>query len=76
MSQNIASFTVVKSISDNFLILPLTNIVLVQAASPCLLASLASLALLPLPLLANPDADPAPDLGQLQQTGIFQDSFF
>jgi len=40
-----------------------------KAASPCLLASLASLALLPLPLLANPDADPAPDLGQLQQIG-------
>ena len=49
--------------------LPLPNIVLVQAASPCLLASLASLALLPLPMLAKPDADPAPDLGQLQQIG-------
>ena len=51
---------------------PLHNIILIQAASPCLLASLASLALLPLPLLAKPDADPAPDLGQLQQTGIFR----
>ena len=49
--------------------LPLPNIFVIQAASPCLLASLASLALLPLPLLAKPDADPAPDLGQLQQIG-------
>ena len=44
-------------------------LVVVQASSPCLLASLASLALLPLPLLAEPDADPAPDIGQLQQNG-------
>ena len=52
-------------------------LVVVQASSPCLLASLASLALLPLPLLADPDADPAPDIGQLQQNGkivIFTDS--
>ena len=49
--------------------LPVPKKIVVQAASPCLLASLASLALLPLPLLAKPDADPAPDLGQLQQIG-------